>query len=161
MYVGTVTLHVLAAVVWLGGMFFFGIAAPVLRRIEDEGVRASLFDALGRRFRVVGWICIGVLVVTGIAQLRLRGWWGAAFWGQADFLRSALGSTLTWKLGLVSVMIAVQGAHDFWLGPKAGAATPGTEEARSLRRRAMWLARLNVVFGLALVYVAVRLGRGG
>jgi uncharacterized membrane protein len=55
-YFIAVTLHVLAAVAWLGGMFFFAIAAPVLRRIEDEDVRVALFDSLGRRFRLVGWV---------------------------------------------------------------------------------------------------------
>ncbi|HUP52258.1 MAG TPA: hypothetical protein VM198_07270, partial [Longimicrobiales bacterium] len=66
---------------------------------------------------------------------------------------------LAWKLGLVGVMIAVQAVHDFWLGPRAGRATPGTPEARALRSRAAWLARLNALLGVALVYAAVRLGR--
>ena len=161
MYLLTVTLHVLAALVWLGGMIFFAIAAPVLREIDDEAMRATLFDALGRRFRVVGWICVGLLLATGIAQLRLRGWWGGEFWRQLGFGRGTFGSTLAWKLGLVTMMVAIQGIHDFWLGPRAGLATPGGDEARALRVRASLLARLNVFVGLVLVYVAVRLGRGG
>ena len=160
-YFLTVTLHVLAALVWLGGMFFFAIAAPVLRRVEDEGVRAELFSSLGRRFRVVGWICVGLLLVTGLAQLRLRGWWGAAFWGRAGFWGTALGTALAWKLGLVVLMISVQAVHDFWAGPRASLATLGTREARSLRAFATKLARFNVLVGLVLVYFAVRLGRGG
>jgi len=159
LYFVILTLHLLAATVWLGGMFFFAIAAPVLRRIQDEGVRAALFDSLGRRFRLVGWICVGVLVVTGVTQLRLRGWWGATFWGQPGFWRSALGSALAWKLGLVALMIAVQAVHDFRVGPRAGLVSPGTPEARSLRARAVQLARLNVFVGILVVYVAVRLGR--
>lgn len=157
----TVTIHVLAAVVWIGGMFFFAVAAPVLRRIEDEGLRAALFDSLGRRFRVVGWVCVGVLLITGVEQLRLRGWWAAAFGSQPDFWRSTLGSTLAWKLGLVTLMVAIQAVHDFWLGPRAGLAEPGSAEARSLRLRASRIARVNVLVGLVLLYVAVRLGRGG
>ena len=158
-YIATVTLHVLAAVVWLGGMLFFAIAAPVLRRIEDDAVRARLFDGLGRRFRVVGWVCVVILVLTGIEQLRLRGWWGADFWGSSGFLSTALGVRLAWKLGLVGLMVAVQATHDFWLGPRAGRAVPGTAAARALRSRAAWLARLNALLGVALVYAAVRLGR--
>jgi len=68
-YFPTVTLQVLAALVWLGGMFFFAIAAPVLRRVKDEGVRAELFGSLGRRLRFVGWICVGVLLVTGVGRI--------------------------------------------------------------------------------------------
>ena len=121
-YVATVALHVLAAVVWLGGMLFFAIAAPVLRGVQDDAVRARLFDQLGRRFRVVGWACVAVLVLTGVEQLRARGWLSADLWGGGGFLGTALGSRLAWKLGLVAPMIGVQAVHDFWLGPSAGRA---------------------------------------
>ena len=160
-YFLTVTLHVLAALVWLGGMFFFAIVAPILRGIEDDALRASLFDSLGRRFRTVGWVCIAVLLATGVTQLRLRGWWGDAFWGASAVWGSALGRALAWKLGLVAMMLTVQGVHDFWLGPAAGRATPSSEGARVLRMRAAWLARINAFLGLLLVYFAVRVARGG
>ena len=160
-YLPTVALHVLAAMLWTGGMLFFAIAAPVLRQVGDDGVRARLFDTLGRRFRLVGWICVATMLVTGVAQLRLRGWWGGVFWSRSNLLGTALGVTLLWKLGLVALMIGVQAAHDFWLGPRAGAATPGSDEARRLRTRAAGLARLNAFAAVVLVYVAVRLARGG
>jgi putative copper resistance protein D len=160
-YLSAVTLHVVAAMVWIGGMIFFAVAAPVLRDVPDDALRARLFDALGRRFRVVGWLCVGTLVASGIVQLRLRGWWGSTFWSRPVLFGTQLGVALVWKLGLVTAMIAVQAAHDFWLGPRAGQVAVGTEEAGRLRRRAGGLARLNAFLALALVYVAVRLGRGG
>lgn len=158
-YVATVAVHVLAAVIWLGGMLFFGLAAPVLRRVEDDGVRAGLFEALGRRFRVVGWTCLALLVVTGVEQLRFRGWWGSAFWRPTELLRSSQGVELLAKLSLATGMIGVQALHDFWLGPRAGAATPGSPEARAWRARAASAARLNALLGVLLVYAAVRLTR--
>lgn len=158
-YVVVVSLHVLAAMVWLGGMVFFALAAPELRRVGDDEVRARLFDGLGRRFRLVGWVCVGILVLTGVEQLRLRGWWGAAFWRAVLLDRGAFGTVLSTKLGLVVVMLVVQGVHDFWLGPRAGRADPGTPNAIALRKRAAWLARANALLGLALVYAAVRLAR--
>ena len=161
LYYWIVTIHVLAAIIWLGGMIFFALVAPILRQIDDEAFRARLFERLGRRFRVVGWICITVLVVTGIEQLRMRGWWGASVWGAPGFWGTALGGALAGKVGLVVFMLAVQSAHDFWLGPAAGKATPGSDGARALRRKAAWLARVNAIAGLVLVYYAVRLGRGG
>ncbi len=160
-YALIVWVHVLSALIWLGGMIFFALTAPVLRTVRDDAVRAALFDALGRRFRTVGWICIAALLVTGVAQLQIRGWWGWDVWGDAAFWRTPLGAALAWKLGLVMFMLGVQAAHDFRVGPAAGRATPGTGEARRLRRRAAWLARINALAGLALVYVAVRLARGG
>lgn len=161
LYLGTVTLHLLAAVLWIGGMLFFALIAPVLRRLEDDALRARLFDVLGRRFRAVGWACVAVLLATGVLQLRLRGWWGAPFWSPPALFGTTLGLTLSWKLALVSVMVGIQAVHDFWLGPKAGMAPTGSDEARRLRARAARLARINAFVALLLVYVAVRLGRGG
>jgi copper resistance protein D len=160
-YFITVTVHVLAALVWLGGMLFFALIAPILRAIPDDSLRAGLFDALGRRFRTVGWVCIVALLVSGVGQLQMRGWWGLDVWGSRGFLTTSLGTALAAKVALVFVMIAIQAIHDFWLGPRAGLAAVGSPEATALRRRAAHLARANAFLGLVLVYVAVRLGRGG
>ena len=47
-YYVVVTIHVLAALLWLGGMFFLGVVgAPVLRRIEPPALRRRLFQELG------------------------------------------------------------------------------------------------------------------
>lgn len=157
-----VTLHVLAALLWLGGMFFLAaVGAPVLRRVEPPALRARLFSELGERFRRVGWSCIGVLAATGLASLWLRGWWGMEVWGDGAFWASRPGRALAWKLASVAVMVAVSAVHDFVQGPRAGRLTPGTPEALAARRRAAWLARVNAIVGIVLVAAAVRLARGG
>jgi putative copper export protein len=157
-----VTLHVLAALFWLGGMFFLGlVGAPVLREVEPPELRRALFQRLGTRFRGWGWGAITVLLVTGFWNLHLRGVLKPSIMGDAAFWGSPFGRALAWKLGLVIAMLLNQALHDFWLGPRAGRVQPGSAEAVGLRRWAAWLARLNAVLGLALVYVAVRLGRGG
>ena len=112
-YFLTVTLHVLATLVWLGGMLFFALIAPILRDIEDDALRASLFGSLGRRLRTVGWVCIAVLLATGVGQLHLRGWWGGAVWGTPGFWGSALGSALACKFGLVALVLTVPGGQAF------------------------------------------------
>jgi uncharacterized membrane protein len=54
-YYLNVTIHVLAAMLWLGGMFFLGVVgAPVLRAIDPPPLRQRLFQELGTRFRRVG-----------------------------------------------------------------------------------------------------------
>lgn len=161
LYLMTVTVHVLAAVIWIGGMVVFALLAPILRRVGDDRVRQELFQKLGVRFRTVGWICISVLVVTGIGQLRMRGWWGMAFWGTAGLWGSPLGHALVGKLVMVAALLGVQSMHDFYYGPKAGRAAPGTPEALALRRRAALLARVAVVVAVAVLWFAVRLARGG
>src|SRR6185437_2938455 len=72
LYFATVSLHVLAAMFWLGGMFFLGIVgAPALRRVEPPELRQRLFSTLGLRFRALGWGAVGVLLATGVLSLRL------------------------------------------------------------------------------------------
>jgi len=157
-----VTLHVLAALLWLGGMFFLGVVgAPVLRGVEPPALRQRLFHLLGMRFRTVGWIAIAVLVTTGTLMLRARGllaWSGVL--GSSAFWRTPLGVTLAFKLGAVATMIVVSAVHDFLVGPAASRADAGSPEAVALRRRAALLARLNALVGLLLVVAAVRLARG-
>ena len=161
-YYALVTIHVLAALLWLGGMLFLGVVgAPVLRAIEPPALRQRLFHELGRRFRTVGWIAIATLVVTGVLLLRARGLlhWSGVF-GSAAFWRTTLGTVLAAKLATVVTMIVVSAVHDFLLGPAAGRATPGSPTAIALRRRAALLARINALVGVLLVIAAVRLARG-
>src|SRR5689334_7333788 len=55
-YLLNVTLHVLAAMLWLGGMLSLAlVGAPVLRQVDPPALRAELFTRIGRRLRGVGW----------------------------------------------------------------------------------------------------------
>jgi putative copper resistance protein D len=161
LYYANVTIHVLAALFWLGGMFFLGlVGAPVLRSVEPPALRAKLFASLGERFRSSGWTAIGILVVTGLINLNFRGFLGPAlldpeFWG------TRYGVALGWKLATVVAMITISAIHDFVLGPAAGRMDPGSPEALVARRRAAVLARVNAIIGILLVVAAVRLARGG
>ena len=157
-----VTIHVLAALLWLGGMFFLAaVGAPVLREVEPPELRAQLFRRIGEQFRLVGWLAIVVLLVTGVLNLHFRGLLSAATLGSAQFWGSRYGTALAWKLGAVTAMLIVQAIHDFFTGPAASRAVPGSPEMFALRRRAALLARLSAVFGIIIVIAAVRLARGG
>ncbi|MCU0621657.1 MAG: DUF4149 domain-containing protein [Gemmatimonadales bacterium] len=151
-------LHVLAALTWLGGMLFLGlVGAPVLRTL-DAPQRQRLFDALGRRFRTVGWSALALQLATGTMLLRYRGWLGAM--GDPAFWRSPTGVALGWKLAVVAAMLLLSAHHDFVLGPAAGRLAAEGQSAAMLRRRAALLARLNAALGLALTWFAIRLPRG-
>ena len=161
LYYVNVTIHVLAAMLWLGGMFFLGVVgAPALRAVEPPALRQRLFQELGVRFRSVGWIAITILVMTGLVNLHFRGWlhWNGVLASPA-FWKTTVGTALAVKLLSVTVMIAVSAVHDFVLGPLAGLAQPGTPRAVTLRRRAAWLARVNAILGVIVVVAAVRLPR--
>jgi copper resistance protein D len=161
LYYLNVSIHVLAALLWLGGMFFLAaVGAPVLRKVEPAALRAQLFTALGHQFRTVGWITIAVLLVTGVANLHFRGLLRADLWMNPAFWGSGYGQALGWKLAAVVIMVSASAVHDFVHGPAASRLTPGTPEALAMRRRAAWLGRLNAVVGIVLVLAAVRLSRG-
>lgn len=163
LYFINVTIHVLAALLWLGGMFFLGVVgAPALRSIEPPALRQRLFHELGLRFRDIGWIAITILVITGVLNLYFRGWlhWTGVL-GSAAFWHTALGHALAAKLIAVLTMITVSATHDFLLGPAAGRAVPGSPRAIVLRRRAARLARMNALVGVIVVIAAVHLARGG
>ena len=159
-YLLNVTIHVLAALLWLGGMFFLAaVGAPVLRKVEPPSLRADLFRQLGEQFRLVGWIAIGVLLVTGVLNLHFSG----ALWRIDDpvLWDSRYGNALAWKLGAVLVMVVISGLHDFVFGPRAARLQAGSHDALRLRRQASWMARANALVGIVLVIAAVRLARGG
>lgn len=160
-YHAAIFVHVLSAVVWLGGMIALALLAPILRGVGDDAARQGLFHRLGRRFRLVGWICLAALGASGLLQLHAKGWWGIAFWGAPGLWGSPLGHALAGKLLTVGIMLVVQALHDFWVGPLAGRVPAGTEQARLLRKRAALLARFNAVAALALLWFAVAVARNG
>ncbi|HEX6308136.1 MAG TPA: DUF4149 domain-containing protein [Longimicrobiales bacterium] len=162
MYFLNVTIHVFAALLWLGGMFFLAVVgAPVLRRVEPPELRAQLFRRLGEQFRLVGWIAIAVLLITGTLNLYFRGMLSLDVLGSSVFWTTPYGRALGWKLGAVTAMLIVQAVHDFGVGPSASRLAAGTPEMLATRRRAALLARLSALFGIIVVIAAVRLARGG
>ena len=103
LYLLNVTVHVLAAMLWLGGMFFLAVVgAPVLRKVEPPELRAKLFERLGRQFRTTGWIAIGVLVATGVGNLAFDGVLRDGQILREELWATAWGHALAWKLGAVA-----------------------------------------------------------
>ena len=161
LYLALVTLHLLAAMLWLGGMLFLAVVgAPVLRALEPA-IRQEIFRRLGERFRTVGWIALGVLVATGTGMVQLRGWLRPEVMGSSGFWTAGPGRTLALKLALVALMLGLSAWHDFVLGPRAGRAEPGSPRALRLRKRAAGMARVNALVGLLVLFLAARLVRGG
>ena len=160
MYSASVTLHVLAAIFWLGGMFFLGIVgAPALAGLDPD-LRRRLFKEIGLRFRGPGWLAIASLLITGVANLRFRGLLAPAFHGGRDFWTTPIGQVLAWKLVLVLAMVTIGAVHDFWLGPLSGELDAGSKEHIRVRTLVARLGRLNAVLGILVVYFATRLIRG-
>jgi copper resistance protein D len=153
-----ITLHVLAAVIWVGGVFFMGMVVVPVTRPLPEKLRVQLLDRVGRSFRLIGWSALGVLVGTG-AYLMWH--WGARWDNLMDMSFFAHGHTreLGYKLILIVFMLVVSGLHDFWLGPRATREGRTEEEAARDRRLASWLGRVTGVAVLLIVILAVSIAR--
>ena len=160
-YFVNVTIHLLAAFLWLGGLLFLGaVADPAVSQIEPQTLRAEVFQRLGRRFRPVGWVAILVLLVTGVLNLHVRGLLMWETLGDGGFWTSAYGRTLLWKLVCVAGIVLGSAYHDFVVGPAASRAEPGSPQAVALSGRAAWIGRVNAVLGILLIVTASRLTRG-
>jgi copper resistance protein D len=152
-----VWLHLIAAISWIGGMVFLSlILAPLLRSQKATPELMELFRTAARRFRIVVWAAIVLLVATGPLLLHQRG--------------LSLAEPASWplvleiKIGLVGLLFLLTFLHDLVLGPRvsrislvpAGTRTPGQQ---ALMRTSRWLPRLALLLALVVLWAAVLLVR--
>jgi len=162
LYVASVFLHILAAIIWMGGMFFLILVVVPWLRSGNRQAAGTLLRDTGLRFRTVGWICLGTLLATGTFNLwvrRVR----LSDLVAPEWLSTPFGHTVALKLTLFAVVIGLSLVHDFVVGPRATRALqqdPGGAEALRLRRTASWMGRLNALLALVMVYLGVVLVRG-
>ncbi len=152
-------LHMLATVVWIGGLAAVVLLVlPAARRSLDASGYAALLAVIQRRLDPLGWICLLLLVGTGLFQmsanpnyqgfLAISNRWAAAILVKhlVFFVMVGVSAYLTWgllpRLGRVA------------LRQSRGLEAP---EAEQLQRRETSLMRLNLVLGvlvLALTAIA-------
>jgi putative copper export protein len=161
LYALSVFLHVVAATTWVGSMVFFSaVVVPVIRTLGPAGGAPALVMQVGRRYRVLGWIALAVLVVTGITNLALRGI-GLAQLGNHAFWSTAFGHALAWKVGLVGVVLLLTAGHEIATPSGRGKPPdPASPEGQRARRHASLLGRAVLLVSLAILYFATALVRG-
>jgi putative copper resistance protein D len=159
-----VLIHVLAAILWLGGMFFIGLVmVPVLRDLEPPQKRIEVLSSAAKRFRTLSWIAIPVLLITGVLNAMNRGVTLEMVSNGSLFL-SYFGKILTIKVAIVLSMLILGAIHDFVLGPRLTDIMAGTssgiydsEKIKTYRVYVSWLARFNALLGISVVALAVML----
>jgi len=130
-YPSMLFLHLLSAVVWIGGNILFFAVAPRLRTTPPA------MRELGRTFRVLSWIAFALLLTTG-AYLVQRGW---------DWR----GWPLSLKLTLVGIALVLKVFHDFWIAP-----TAARRKGRFFTA-ALQIGRTNLILGIVILYLSVRM----
>jgi uncharacterized membrane protein len=138
--------HLLAAIVWVGGtVALVFVAVPPAQRLEGE-VRARQLRELGRRWRPLGWSALGVAVATGAAiAVREHAFDGAP--RDFDWVLAAKGAA-------VGVLVAGAYVHDYVLGPGlARQIREGTPQSR--RAVLVAIGRANLLLTIAIPILGV------
>ncbi len=163
LYFISIYLHILSALIWLGGMLFLVlIVAPMLRQPDYKEAAGRILEEAGERFRTWGWIALTTFFVTGLYNAAYRlGGFSVLF--RAESWNGIWLKTLGVKLALFGVIVILSAIHDFKIGPEATRMmekAPEDPATLRLRKMAAWIGRINLLLALVIVYIAISLVRG-
>ena len=151
------TLHILAAITWIGGMIFLSLVlAPLVRSRKAAPEFMALFRSAALQFRILVWAAIGVLLTTGPILLSQRG---------IDMMQPASWPRIvTMKLTLVALLLLLTFLHDLLLGPKVSRVGTIAESQRTtgekiIFKTARWLPRFSLLVALTVMVAAAVLAR--
>ena len=157
-------LHVIAAVVWIGGNLILAmVIVPYFKQNLPPVQRIQLLAQIGKRFEPIVWGCVGVLFFTGIVNI-----FSAIDITTPSEMLSAFMRTLFIKLTLFIVLIILTALHGFVFAPRLAAAietlAPTLEElppeVKPLRTRMSIVSSLMGVVSLLILLAAVALRMG-
>ena len=140
-----VALHVLAAVVWVGGMFFAYLALRPALTEHSVLARAHLWVALFRRFFTWVWASIAVLLVTGFFMI---------FNAFGGFRQAPLFVNIMLALGIAMMLLFVQVFFVPYPRLRHGVAVNDESEARHAMNQIRAIILINLVLGLIVIFVA-------
>lgn len=163
MYYLSVFIHILSAIFWIGGMLFTAaVLVPASRDKLLADKKGAFFTLVGQKFSRISWILFIILIATGITNLLTRGYvWSDLI--SSGFWSGNFGTKLFIKIHLFGIVLILSGIHDFYAGPKAADLMEKRPDARKtviFRKISRWIGRMNLLFGLIILYYAMRLVRG-
>ncbi|MEZ4595067.1 MAG: CopD family protein [Chloroflexota bacterium] len=151
-------LHVLAAVIWVGGLLFLAIALWQARTLKNEP-RAWLNLSLILNFSAIAAIAVGLLLTSGgyLAAKHVGGW--------TELVGTAYGLLLLAKIGLALLTIAIAGVNLLFVKPRLSAVYDAPENERTPRvlrgfGRLVWLETAVALLILLAAGVLTDLQRG-
>lgn len=139
-------LHLLATVIWVGGITFVLLVAMPSAR-EVMGVDAGrIMSAITKRFTPLANYSILLLIITGIALTGLN----KHYSGIGNLLDSNWGIALGLKHVVVLAMISIHFYRGLILTPKIAKAT-SVEERSSWQKLSLNLVQTNFVLGIIVL----------
>lgn len=142
-----ISLHLLAAVIWVGGMFFAYMALrPVAASLLEPPMRLTLWAQVFKRFFPWVWMAIVLLLASGL-------WMVFAHFGGL----SAVGNHVHIMIALAIIMIVIF-AHVYY-GPyrhlHSAVTTEDWPTGGAKLNKIRKLVGINLLLGLVVVVVAV------
>ncbi len=156
-------IHLISAITWIGGQLFILIVLlPIMRTSLPRNERTLLFAQVGRRYAVLSWIALALLVVTGVLNGERRG---------IDWARlpdSSYGRILLVKLIFVAIVIVITLVHALYFGRRITEIAERvqamgkddasvTAERRRLQIISGVLSGINLLLNLVIVLLAASL----
>lgn len=158
-------IHVIAAVVWIGGNLILAtVIVPYFRQNLPPVQRIKLLTQIGKRFEPIVWGCIGILFFTGLINVVNA----IGFSATAESAISAFMRTLFIKLILFVILVVLTTLHSFVFGPKLATAIETLDESleelpdevKPIRKQMSIVSSLMGVVSVLILLAAVALGMG-
>ncbi|MEO7621640.1 MAG: CopD family protein [Gallionella sp.] len=139
-------IHLLAALIWVGGMFFAYVTLrPAAAEVLEPPQRLSLWDAVFRRFFSWVWGAVSILMVSGLYMVYLYG--GLTHVGRHIHIMLLIGLTMMVIYGYVYfgcyIPFSLHVAKQRW------------KEAGEILAKIRKLIAVNLLLGVLAVCVAV------
>lgn len=138
-------LHILAAVIWVGGMAFaYFFLRPASGEVLEGPARQALWRAVFRRFFPVVWAAVGLLLVSG---------YGMVFGVMGGFANTGLYIHLMNGLGIVMMLLF---AHVFfapWRRFRQALDNTDLATAAAKLEQIRLFVGINLLIGLAVIII--------
>ena len=141
--------HVIATIAWIGGMFFnFLVVIPTVSKVLDPPVAGKFMGAMLKRVRIVVYVSLLILFVTGI-PMKIA----------SEYYVSIINFDNTWEtVGFVKHvfvgLLALLAFYNFeFLSPKVGklAMSGPSPQLQGLRKQQMLMGAVSFLFGIIII----------
>lgn len=141
-------LHLLATVTWIGGMIYINLALMPAMTAIDPPQRGKLMGAAGKRFAILAWSSVFVLLITGYMKTPD---------GMLFETSTAYGLTLTVKHFAILVMMIVGIYISMVIVPQMGKLAPKPNAPPSpdfikAQKSLPVLSIANMVLGIVVLF---------
>jgi uncharacterized membrane protein len=146
-------LHMLATVIWIGGLAAVGLLViPAARRTLDDGAYSGFLLALQKRLDPLAWLSLAVLTVTGLFQMSAS----PSYQGFLKFdNRWAIAILIKHLLFLVMIVVSAYITWGVLPGMRRAAIlrSQGHPAGQSIKieREEVRLQRLNLILGVLIL----------